>query len=362
MTQPVPMLAMDDAVLPAHGPADIVLPEAGATMVEAMDLGRLDTEALAKFGFHQLVTLLQLRNPDHLPVGMLGDVEHEHVLFRASRSLGFGAGDVARVSHDGPDERVEVRVNFLGLYGPASPLPPSYTERVIEDDRVPGAVEDLLDIFNHRLISLFHLIWRKHRHFLRYETGGADAISRRFLALCGFPIDERSHIGQISRAALLPHAGLLSLHSSSAETMAATVSKFFGLPCSVQEFVGRSVEIGADDMSRLGLSRLGEDIMLGGHLTDDFGKFRLRLGEADFDDLAPFLPGGERHRALIEILTMVNREPLDWDIEFVFRPGSVPVAKLGETRLGWTSWSAAGDPGAIASTIVLSPVHEGGHA
>jgi len=340
-------------------PDDVPLEEAPE------DADRLDIDKLGAFGFHQLVNLLELRNPDLAPAGILGAVENEHVLFRAARSLSFGPGDISEMSWNGPDERLEIRVNFLGLYGPASPLPPSYTERIIEEDQTPAAVEDLLDIFNHRLISLFHLIWRKYRHFLRYEAGGADAISRRFLALCGFPIDDRSHIGRISRAALLPHVGLMSLHSSSAETVAATVSNFFDLPCYVQEFVSRAVDISEDDMSRVGLCRMGEDIMLGSRLMDDFGKFRIRLGEGDYDEIAPFLPGGERHQALIEILSMVNREPLDWDIEFAFRPGTVPPARLGEARLGWTSFCEASSPDLITSTVVLSPVpmaYEGEHA
>ena len=350
MTTPLQVLAISDDFPPEEAPAET---------------DRLDIDKLGVFGFHQLVNLLELRNPNLPPVGTIGDVESEHVLFRASRSLSFGPGDISQIGWNEPNERLEVRVNFLGLYGPASPLPPSYTERIIEEDQTPAAVEDLLDVFNHRLISLFHMIWRKYRHFLRYEAGGADAISRRFLALCGFPIDDRSHIGRVSRAALLPHVGLLSLHSSSAETMAATVSNFFDLKCSVQEFVARSVQIDESDMSRLGSCRLSEDVVLGDRLMDDFGKFRIRLGEGDYDDIAPFLPGGEKHQALIEILSMVNREPLDWDIEFAFRPGTVPAARLGEARLGWTSWSEASSPDLITSTVVLSPVaavFEGGHA
>jgi type VI secretion system protein ImpH len=326
---------------------------------------RSDMATLSRFGFHQLVNLLELRNPTRPPVGTVSDVAREHVLFRAARSLSFGPGDIADIGWTGPDDRLEIRVNFLGLYGPASPLPPAYTERIIEEDQMPAAVEDLLDVFNHRLISLFHLIWRKHRHFLRYEAGGADAISRRFLALCGFPVDDRSHIGQISRAALLPHVGLLSLHSSSAETVAATVSNFFDMPCSVEEFISRSVEIPEADMCPFGMGRMGEDIIVGNSVTDDFGKFRIRLGEGDFETLLPYLPGGSRHGALIEILSMVNREPLDWDIEFRFRPGTVPAGRLGESPLGWAFFIDAPTPDLIDSTIVMSPVyppHAGGRA
>lgn len=316
----------------------------------------LAADGLQNFGFHQLVSLMELRRAGSPPVGTLGNPEDEFIRFRASRSLSFGPGDISGIRWLERGDLLEVRVNFLGLYGPASPLPSSFTERIIEQDQTPAAVEDLMDLFNHRLISLFHSIWRKSRFFLRYQPGGGDPISKRFLALCGFPIEERTQIGHISRAALLPHVGLMSLYSSSADTVSATISNFFGIPCTIEEFVSRQVDIDAGSVSMLGgqQSCLGEDIVLGSRVQDDLGKFRIRLGAAPYLVIAPFLPDGERHEALSEILSMVNREPLDWDIEFVFEPDTVPVARLGQTQLGWSSWLAATAPGDMDCTVRIA--------
>jgi type VI secretion system protein ImpH len=192
---------------------------------------------------------------------------------------------------------------------------------------------------------------------LRYESGGADALSKRFLALCGFPIEDRSHIGEISRSALLPHIGLMSLYSSSAEVVAATLSNFFQIPCRIEQFVPRRVAIGPEALCRWGVAnnRLGEDMVMGTTLEDDLGKFRLRLGPAPFGALQPFLPGGERHRQLAELLSMINREPLEWDIACDFEPESVPMAKLGECQMGWSGWMYADDPERLQSTVHVAP-------
>lgn len=311
---------------------------------------------LAQFRFHQLVTLMELRRGDALPVGSLGDPSREYLRFRATRSLSFGPSDVSAVAYDAAAERLDIRVNFFGLYGPASPLPAAFTERIIESETVPAAVEDFLDLFNHRLISLLHVIWRKYRYYLRYESGGADPLSKRFLALCGFPIEDRDRIGEISRSALLPHLGLISLFSNSADVVGATLSNFFAIPCRIEEFIPRKVAIGEESRLALGAANniLGEDAILGFELDDDFGKFRISAGRASFAVLEPFLPHGAKHRQFRELLLMATREPLEWELQFSFEPETIPMAKLGECRLGWTSWLHADTTEPLEDTILLA--------
>lgn len=326
--------------------------------IPAQAAGALDGIAfseLTRFRFHQLVALMELRRDDALPVGHIGDPSGEYLRFRATRSLSFGPSDVSAVAHDPVTDRLDIRVNFLGLYGPASPLPAAFTERIIESDVSPNPVEDFLDLFNHRLISLLHVIWRKYRYYLRYESGGADPLSKRFLALCGFPIETRDRIGEISRSALLPHLGLISLFSNSADVVGATLSNFFAIPCRVEEFIPRKVEIGEE--SRLALGRannlLGEDAILGYELDDDFGKFRICAGRSRFEVLEPFLPHGAKHRQFCELLMMATREPLEWELQFAFEPETIPMARLGECRLGWSSWLHAEEDIALEDTILL---------
>jgi|GEM_PF-20955 len=318
----------------------------------------LDLAKLRNIRFHQLVTLVETLYGDRPRVGDRSDPANEAIRFRATRSLSFGPADMSEVTFDPDTEQFEVRVNFFGLYGPASPLPPYYTERIIEDDQTPSAVEDLLDLFNHRAVSLLHVIWRKYRYYLRYETGGSDPLSKRVLALCGFPIEDRDRIADIARSALLPHVALLSLYSSSAEVVASTLSNFFRAPFRVEEFISRTVI--ADEHARLQLgvanTVLGEDAVLGWEIEDDLGKFRICLGHAAFEALTPFLPGGHRHRELVELLTMITREPLEWDIQFEFDAKTVPVARLGESQLGWATWLSAPDPNAMESTVRIAAI------
>lgn len=314
-----------------------------------------DVAGLQDFRFHQLVALMELRRSDRPAVGQIGDPSLEYLRFRAARSLSFGPSDIRSVTHDADNDRLELRVNFFGLYGPASPLPPTYTEAIIEADLTPDAVEDFLDLLNHRLISLLHVIWRKNRYYLRYAPGGTDPLSQRFLALCGFPIEDRSAMGSISRAALLPHMGLISLFSNSADVVGATLSNFFAIPCRIEEFVARTVEMPPQSRLSLGIAnnQLSEDAILGAELSDSLGKFRIHIGQASFEHLARFLPHGEEHRRFCDLLTMVTREPLELDLMFDFVPESLPQARLGECRLGWSSWLSASTPSEFEHAVII---------
>ncbi|WP_319531157.1 type VI secretion system baseplate subunit TssG [uncultured Cohaesibacter sp.] len=319
-----------------------------------------DLVGLTKIRFHQLVSLIEILNGSALEADLDLRGEHEYIRFRASRSLSFGPGDMSSVRYDESGNYLELRVNFFGLYGPASPLPPYYTERIIESDDVPSAVEDLLDIFNHRLISMMHVIWRKNRYYLRYEAGGIDALSQRFLALCGFPLEDRKEVGHISRSALLPHIGLLSQYSNSAQVMASVLSSFFGLRCRVEEFTERRVMIEEEAQCQLGVAncRLGEEVLLGESLLDDLGKFTVKIDAEGYETLRQFLPDGVYHQQLQELILMINRDPLDWEICFVYRKETIPSMRLGSGRLGWSCWLSGGDASRLENEIRLSPLNE----
>ncbi|MHA7776856.1 type VI secretion system baseplate subunit TssG [Roseibium sp. M-1] len=327
------------------------------TSPDAALVGRLeDTQ------FFQALYLISLLHPELRKMGPGHDPEKEVLRFRGTRSLSFGPSDVSGIEYDEQTGHYDIRVNFFGLYGPASPLPPYITERIIERDETPSSLEDLLDLFNHRLITLLYGMWQKSRHFVRFEEHGLDPTSQCLLALCGFPVDDRAELGTVARTAILPHVGLMSHYANSPDAIAAMLSSFFGLPFEVVEFVSRIVDIPPEARMELGLQNtlLGGDIVLGEQVDDDLGKFRLRIGPAPFEVLRDFLPHGPKHAVLVDLMSMIVRDPIDWDLEFSYEPATIEPGQVGLSRLGNNLWLSDGENGLLENNVHLAPARQHG--
>ncbi len=97
-----------------------------------------------------------------------------------------------RVETPGEDEKrreeewaYRVVVTFMGLYGVAAPTPTYLSELVGFTDVDADPLVDFLDLFNHRLISLYYRAWVRYRYPYRYEPGGMDELSGYLLSFVG---------------------------------------------------------------------------------------------------------------------------------------------------------------------------------
>lgn len=311
-----------------------------------------DLNELANCGFFSLAALLEQRFGNASPIGSTDDPGREAVRFRAAPMLGFPAGEIAQVRPiRATTERVEVYVNFMGLHGPSSPLPPFYTERVMHADGT-GSLGDFFDFFNHRLVSLLVQTWRYYRHHLRFQEGGTDAISVLVGTLFGLMPGESTADEQEWRARLLPHAGVLSLSSRSARLVGGVISSHLNIPARIEEFIWREIAIPPEVQWRLGQPglQLGIDTLAGNTMPDVTGKFRTCLGPLKEQQFRSLLPGREAHGILRRLVDTILREPLAWDLQLELLPGEVPEWTLGEGELGWTT---SIEPPAEAGSSVL---------
>lgn len=313
------------------------------------DRARSDDETLATlatWSFAVAMSTLERSVPGQPPIGETAAPLAERVFLRANRTLGFPPEEVAQIlRRPGKDEGYDVVVNLFGLFGPSSPLPAHISERVIHAEE-EGALGDFLDFFNHRLIGLLYRTWKQHKHHMRYEPGATDPISSAIVALFGWhPVPAEADVP--ARNVLLPYAGLLSLGSRSAAIVAGIASHTLGLRCRIEEFVERQIRIPASETFVFGAGEhiLGETTIIGEHVADAAGQFRIHVGPVDYPTFLKLLPGEEMYQRLQTIVTLAVRDPLMWDIDVELLPGEAPDLCLGVSRLGWTSF-AEPDPGA----------------
>jgi type VI secretion system protein ImpH len=345
----------------AGQPGQTAAPLSASPVVNGELAARLLGEAY-RFDFFQLVHLLETWHGR--PVGRGGPFRDEPLRLRPLASLGFPPADVAKVEE--PDEverghgarwRHRVVVQFMGLYGVAAPTPVYLTELISATDVDAEELTDFLDLFNHRILSLFYRAWAKYRYPYRYEAGGEDEVSHHLLSFLGLEDPEVRKRTGLPAARLLRYLGLLALRTRPPVGLQILLSDHFGVAARVEERAFRWVPVPAERRNRVGEanSQLGVDVTVGERVPDRSGKVRLSLGPLHFEEYLGFLPGTPRFREVCALARLWLGQRFDFDVELVVRREEIPEARLGEdslTRLGWTGWTTS-NPGLAADPRIV---------
>jgi len=306
-------------------------------------------EEAYRFDFFQAVRLLELLHSERCPIGRQASPPEEVVRFRSHLTLAFPPSAIQEIEppRDGLGP-VRLTAAFMGLTGPLGVLPRHYTELLLERARRKDfALRDFFDIFNHRLLSLFHRAWEKYRFHVAYERsvardGEQDSFSDNLFDLVGMGTKGlRGRVG-FGDEALLLYAGLLGQHPRSASVLQQIVGDYFGKPVAVIQFVGQWLEITAENRTRLGAgdanNALGTSAVAGTRVWDQQAKFTLRVGPLSYPDFGRFLPQGDAFQALVEFTRYCCGQEFDFDVQLVLKAPEVPWCRLGTAQLGFTSW------------------------
>jgi type VI secretion system protein ImpH len=312
---------------------------------------------IRSFSFFQLVRLLERYAGCRVRVGGAGPAESEGLRFRPDDSLGFPASDVVALDRlpasQGSSARLRLTTTFLGLYGSSSPLPTFYSEDVLWEDPDSSRVRDFLDIFHHRLISLFYRAWSKYRYAIEFEHGKDDPITPRLFALIclGSPAMVQA-TGITDAWRLLHFAGLFQRQPHSAADLEHILSDYFdGLIIAVEQCVGRWIPIRQEQISSLGNKncRLGVDCSIGGRVYGRMTSFRIWIGPIHYEEMLDFLPNQDNYQVLHRLVNLFVQDPLEFDIGL--RVHDLPQLHLSTDsasrsapRLGWNTWLFSSSP------------------
>ena len=137
------------------------------------------------FEFFQAVRLLQQLRPERGRVGRYGNPDDEAVHFGATPATAFPASEIQALEPDGEGPSRLV-VNFMGLTGPQGVLPLEYSELLADRVRQRDhSLRDFLDLFNHRIISLFFRAWERTHAHGGDMVAGEDRLHDHLLVLAG---------------------------------------------------------------------------------------------------------------------------------------------------------------------------------
>lgn len=274
--------------------------------------------------------------------------------------LDFAPAPLARLElRPGAPPRLHQR--FFGLLGPQGAMPLHITEYVRErlHQHGDGAAAHFLDLFHHRMLSLFYRAWAQAQPVVQADRPASDRYLAWLSALAGLPPAPPA----LPQRALAYHAGLISARSRHAEGLCKVLGAYFGVGVNVLANLGQWLPLGGAQQGRLGhtaipnrnlhrpapSAQLGHSALAGSRVFSHQARFGLVLGPLSRQQFDAFLPGGSAWPELRAWVPLLAGPELNWELRLTLRPDAQAPARLSKQRelrprLGVAAWLGRGAP------------------
>jgi type VI secretion system protein ImpH len=312
------------------------------------------------------------------PIGEDRAPTREVVRFRTTPSLTFASTPIRSVrprrgeADAGAETALEMQVSFMGLAAAVGALPDTFTELILRRVRERDfAFQNFLDLFNHRLISLFYRAWEKYRTAFTWERRrldpeADDTPSELMAALAGVASPSLRDRLNIPDSLLIYYAGHLSNASRNAEALARLVGDFLGTSVRIEQFRGRWLNLAPEDQTGLAgpgagaaaaaHARLGVDTVCGARVWDIQSQFRLRVGPLDYPSFDALIGGGAGLTQLRDLVRIYVGPEYTFEVQLLLKGEDVPACQMGaegyQPRLGLNTWLDGFPPERLAEDAI----------
>lgn len=343
---------MNESLVPA---ADPDAPPAPAQRQAALSALFAAVEAAPHdFDFFALMRRVESLRPESPRIGKALRPSQESLRLGQEPDLDFAPAALASFGYEG-GAAPRLGVRFFGLLGSHGPMPLHLTEYVRERLRYRNdpTLARFLDIFHHRLLSLFYSAWAQSQPAVQHDRPGDDRFGGWVGATFGLGTEGRSQ-GHLSETARLFQAGLLGSRSRHPEGLTKILAQFFKVPVRIETYIAHWMVIDATERSHLGHARnrpernasapsapnvLGRSVTAGHKLRDRQFKFRVALGPLTLAQYRNFLPGGTAWLQLCDWVRQYTGLDLLWDVQLCLARAEVPEPRLGRrVPLGVAAW------------------------
>jgi type VI secretion system protein ImpH len=319
-------------------------------------LARLAAEP-HRFTLFAALRLLEQAYAEHPRLGESRKAADDCVRLGQAPHLNFAPSDVT--SFETPEEgHGRLEQYSFGVLGPNGALPLHLTEHAYESRRhkEDATFTDFLNLFQHRLISLFYRAWADADPATSFDRPESDRFAGFVGATLGIAPESARNRDGVTDYAKLGRAGQFSQAARSAEGLEAILADHFGVPVAIRQFVGAWLATPADLYCRLGAARelatLGRSATIGASSWQCQYKFEIVLGPLELDDFGDFLPGSRGLAELRALVRLYTNDEWTWQVRLLLRDAQVPGVALGRSgALGWTSWLGA--RGETADDVVI---------
>src|SRR2546422_9183097 len=210
------------------------------TQANAVAVLGLLQQGAYRFDFFHAVRCLENVYKDKMRVGQAERPVDDPIRLGQEPSLAFAPSSVASFKPGEGDRPPRLTVYFLGLFGPNGPLPLHLTEYARDRMRhsADPTLARFLDIFHHRMLSLFYRAWASAQPTVQYDRPESDRFALYVGSLIGIGQPSLRDRDDFPDLAKLHHAGHLVCQSRHADGLRAVLADFFRLPVGLEEFVG----------------------------------------------------------------------------------------------------------------------------
>jgi len=173
-------------------PGVIVTKASESNVAEIAALEKILQQQPYKFGFYQVLRRFECLYPQKPKIGtslrpvndVLRLVQEPTMAFSPATLNSF---KIAKKGLDKESQPAKLAVNFFGMFGPNGPLPLHLTEYA--RDRLRNADDptfsEFLNIFHHRMLSLFYRSWASAQPTVNFDRPKEDRFSTYTGALFG---------------------------------------------------------------------------------------------------------------------------------------------------------------------------------
>ena len=307
-------------------------------------------ERITSVSFCQLMRCIQIEH--HTRIGMEREISKQAVQLIVDIDSSFPANELA--SWTPAEPRPKLAVSFFGLIGPSGSLPHHYTHAVLERVRQKDhTLREFLDLFNHRILSLFYRAWEKHSFPVAFETANAsgveDTLTHALSAVVGSRLVASRDRLSFDDDNLLFYGGQFAFGRPTVDSLRACVEDFTGIAVSIESLVGQWLGLEATEQSRIGSppmgtvlsNQLGIDTIVGERIWDVENRFRVSIGPVDWGTLNEYLPTQKRLRILTDFVRRYVGPQFDFDVQVTVERDEVRGVSLDTDSsfcLGWNTW------------------------
>ncbi len=312
------------------------------------------------FDFFQAVRQIECAY-SHLPrIGQSQRPQYDPIRFCQNVSLAFASSAIKAYSEATEAYPGRMVVNFFGLLGTNGPMPLPITEYV--HDRLHNhkdkTLASFLDVFHHRLISLFYRAWACHQQSVSHDRTEEDRFAVYIGSLFGIGEESLRNRDQVPDLAKLHYSGRLTCQTKNAEGLREILQDYFQIAVDIEQFVGQWIDLPPEHYCRLGESventKLGSTVVIGSRFWECQQKFRIKLGPMNFSEYQRMLPGGGSIRHLYTWLKNYVGYELTWELQLILRASEIPSMCLGKIgQLGWSTWLGSKTHEEDADDLVL---------